>query len=274
MTSVLPKGFTMMPVTRYLTGFVICAPLLVSLLGIKHLLVLSYDPFISSWHQYWRFAVFQTAFQNESEVVVAITLLHFALKHLERLYGSFRLASLLIWSSLYNVVLVSILSFLVYRVLGVNLFVSAGPYGIFFTLLYLYWQSTPSIYRFELVFSGVPGSPNPAKLVITDGIFVKILMVQLFVSDGVLNSGIPSAIGVAVGALIHSHILPGKSVDFPLVIPFLRRYAARKPQPTRPTVSDVQDESDDERDATAFRDDEQDTPIRPLGTQLLDTFRT
>ncbi|GME68961.1 unnamed protein product [[Candida] boidinii] len=347
MSGGIPKGFQLLPVCGLLTCLTVGIPLAVSVLDLKYIFVFGFDPFITQWGQYWRFLIFQLSYQSESQVIVSVTLFHMALKNLERIFGSKKFASIVILSFLYNIIFTAGISVFLYSILGINTVVSSGPLGLIYSLLYLYWKKTPTMYRFELHFSGLknffglkniiklPSDPtreslierqqqqqeepqhpndsdNEIKITITDGIFVKILALQLFFSEGYVHSQIPCLIGYFIGVLMAYEILPVKDSKIYILEKLLslifrkqkrRRTLEQDLASLQETTGDVsihqlsrastinnvnggqsnanqegdeiedEDEDDDDELTTPEADDNAATPVRPLGTQILDTFR-
>lgn len=259
MSSLIPKGFHRLPISRYFCGLLITVPLAVSLFDVKFIFSLSYDPYISQWSQYWRFAVFQLAFVNASQVLLTICLLHFALKNIERFFGSYKFFTILIVSLVYNSSATYLLSLFAFKVLGYNLQTSPGPIGLVFSLMYPYFSLTPSVYRFELQFQ-----PDMKPVRLSDKFFIAFLSLQLLLSDGLVKSGVPAVIGYFIGGLISNDTIPGQNLNIPLLYT-LGRYVnerRRKRNIEQELAARLGDENN--RDAT---------PPRPLGSQVLDTFR-
>lgn len=344
MSGGIPKGFQLLPVCGLLTCLTVGIPLAVSVLDLKYIFVFGFDPFIAQWGQYWRFLIFQLSYQSESQVIVSVTLFHMALKNLERIFGSKKFASIVILSFLYNILFTALISIVLYFILGINIVISSGPLGLIYSLLFLYWKKTPTMYRFELHFSGLKNlfglkniklpldptreslmerqqqqeqepqqtndSDNEIKITITDGIFVKILALQLFFSEGHVHSQIPCLIGYFIGVLMAHEILPSKDSKIYILEKIIslifkkqkrRRTLEQDLASLSESTGDVsihqlsrastinnlnggqsndnqegdEDEDDDDDDelTTPEADDNAATPVRPLGTQILDTFR-
>ncbi|KAG7876496.1 hypothetical protein KL938_004564 [Ogataea parapolymorpha] len=212
MSSSLPTGFVHLPISSALTSLFIAVPLAVSIFEWKPLFVLSYDPFISKWHQYWRFALFQMQFQNESQVILCVTLTVLSLKNLERVFGSLKFLRTVLFLYIYNIAAVAVLTWTLYTFIGINLFVPAGPFGILFGLLYAHWKFTPVLYKFELNFGGLiklRESNEDFKLVFTNDFLTSLVALQLLLSEGLINSVIPSFVGYFIGSLFFNGLLPG-----------------------------------------------------------------
>ncbi|ANZ74228.1 BA75_00707T0 [Komagataella pastoris] len=275
MSSLIPKGFHQVPRCKAFTVLLILVPIFASLFDLKYVFILSYDPFISQWRQYWRILIYQLSFQNESEVMIGVALIHFAIKHLERIYGSNKFLGVVVASYLYNMAATALLMELAYHLLGLDIYVSAGPFGIITSLIYFYFQSTPSAYKFQINLKVNESRPN-SKIVLTDQFFIKILILQL----AIFNI-IPCATGYLIGILLHRDILPGKGLCLRLSMPKFKRGPTRSTEEIDRLLagSNNEEEDDDEHEDLQDQNDDSDepgraeTPVRPLGTQILNTFR-
>ncbi|ODV85336.1 hypothetical protein CANARDRAFT_7983 [[Candida] arabinofermentans NRRL YB-2248] len=294
MSSILPKGFSHLPISSAITTLLIVVPLVISVLDLKHLFILSYDPFIYTWRQYWRIFIFQLQFQNESQVIVSVMLLVMTLKNLERVFGSLKFLKIVTVLFFYNMIATFSLMWFSYNILSINLFMPAGPLGVLFGLIYASTKYTPILYKFELNFGGLiklkQGSED-FKIILTNEFITILLALQLFLSEGLINSTIPSMMGYFIGCLVFNDLLPCLGLKLSLIECLYNQLTKRKRQ--RDLDSDIQNmvnndslvqednqqsegaqlADDDDPDDNLEQDAVDDTPVRPLTTQFLDTFR-
>ncbi|QPG76290.1 hypothetical protein FOA43_003676 [Brettanomyces nanus] len=196
----------------------------------------------------------------------------------------------------------TVLMFLCYTILRINIYVPSGPFGIIFGLVYPYYKFTPTLYTFELDFRGIGKSSNDAddqlvhaneshKLVFTNNFVTTILVAQLFLSEGLISSPIVCLTGYLISSLLFNGVLPLLHSKFVFLTTLYGRlmkkfghstgyHAIPNIVSTVPSVG-IQSHSrsispEDVDNTTEEHDDnDQDTdmPARSLGTQLLDTFR-
>ncbi|KAH3660541.1 hypothetical protein OGAPHI_007127 [Ogataea philodendri] len=272
MSSTLPTGFLHLPISSVLTTWIIIVPLVVSILEWKPMFILSYDPFVSKWAQYWRFVLFQLQFQNESQVMLCVTLIVFSFKNLERVFGSIKYLRIVCLLFLYNMVAITLLTWSAYTLLGINIFVPAGPFGMVFGLLYAHWKYTPILYKFELNFGGlikIRSSNEDFKLVFTNDFLTSLLAFQLLISEGLISSVIVSVVGYFIGSLLFNGLLPGLNARISLMELVYNKITAKKSRTTTTRERTTVDE-DEQADQS---DEREDTPARTLSAQILDTFR-
>ncbi|GMG19069.1 unnamed protein product [Ambrosiozyma monospora] len=281
MASPIPLGFKNLPITNFIGGFIVFFPLLISLLDLKKYFIFAYDPFISEYGQYFRYFIIQFCFVNESQVVLAAFIYILSLKNLERVYGSLKYLKLVIFMLFYNFIGIVLVSLLL-RIIGINMFIPAGPIGLIVGLFYLYCNTTPVTFRVNLILGG-------HKFELSNDFINSIAVFQLALSDGPISSLILSGIGLSIGMLTYNNLLPFSKLQWKWFDSFYHRFATSKTARSRPSQSTTDSGSDgqrdglrdapqNEQDVPLLDDDENlrerdDTPVRPLGSQLLDTFR-
>ncbi|CAI4820151.1 CBM_collapsed_G0051710.mRNA.1.CDS.1 [Saccharomyces cerevisiae] len=90
-----PVGLTAMPVTKLAMITTLVVPLVASIASYKHIFLLQYDPFLQTYHQYYRLLIFQFCAINESDTVI-LALIWYLFRHLERLLGSHKYLTLIV----------------------------------------------------------------------------------------------------------------------------------------------------------------------------------
>lgn len=277
-------GYRHLPVSAALTTAMIVLALAGSILSIRQYFLLAFAPFISQWKQWWRLAIFQLQFQNESQMVIGVVLYTFTFKNIERVFGSTQFSKLVVLLYIYNAIFIGLLLAASYLIFGINIYVPSGPFGVLFGLLYPAQAHNPTLYHIELDFGALNPSNserNPYKLILTNNFATYLLSTELFFSEGLVSSPIACTVGYIVSALMFNGILPFKNVNFT----FLHRiyYRLRQRLHWRRSGYHRLSNSDALRSTSpenveSFTDNDnepvdRDTPVRSLGSQLLDTFR-
>lgn len=198
-----------------------------------------------------------------------------------------------------NVVVLKNIDSIVYQPTFLNEIIP-GPMGIVSSLYVCYSSYIPSSYEFKILLSNpVAAADSPSRvLILTNHFPIHIIYTLLFFNNG-LRSIIPCLVGLLVGKLHTNELLPGsKTWLMPLWMfkTFIgpikvarsaftslgRRRNGYQPVTTE-TPSDIQnneDNNDDEVEVDESRSNpprveiRAETPVRPLGTRLLNTFRT
>lgn len=173
-----------------------------------------------------------------------------------------------------------------------------GPIGIISSLYVCYGTYIPVCYHFKLILSDAKtvGETNPdssKQLLLTDHFQIHILYTLLLINNG-FKSLIPGLIGLFVGKLNTNDLLPG-SKSWLIPTPMFRLFT--RPIKTFNNVTnsitrritgyndvDVEvdehepEQQEEREDISEERNDEREiraeTPVRPLASQFLDTFRT
>lgn len=313
------KGFVNTPVTKKVVIFSTIAAILVSVFQIKYLFTLSIDPLILEYNQFWRIVTFQLSVINESDYLLTM-LLWFQFKNLERFYGSQKYLSLILILSIYNAVvtflvmslgqlLINFIDYFILTIFKLNGYayfttilnsVIPGPIGLLSSLYICFGTYIPISYQFKILLS------NPIKnnqedhskskeLLLTDHFHIHIVYTLLLFNNG-FKSFVPSIIGLFIGKLYTSELLPGsKSWLLPTtlfkifinpfkilnnIINLIRRRFSGYQSINQIIEDDDQNEETNEREEIVddMRNNESEiraeTPVRPLASQFLDTFRT
>lgn len=182
-----------------------------------------------------------------------------------------------------------------------------GPMGIISSLYICYSAYIPSSYEFKILLSNpVTSSPNsPSRvLILTNHFPIHIIYTLLFFNNGV-KSIIPCLVGLLIGKLHTNELLPGnKSWLLPrwmfklfidplkvtrnAISSLTRRRNGYQPVGAGESADTPNEENNNEENSNDDPEVEVDesrnnlprveiraeTPVRPLGTQILNTFRT
>lgn len=287
MSVLIPDGFKFLPITSGLTVFLLAFPLIISVIDWKPYFIYAWNPFITEWNQYWRLIILQFQFQNQSEVTLAVVITVLKLKGLERYFGSLKFLKIVILLYVYNLLLLTIVSFSLYKLMGWDLFIPAGPFGIIFALYYPYKKYTPDTYTANFDFSNLASFKplgETITLSVSDKFGCQILYFMLFFNEGI-SSIIPCLIGYLSGYLYFNQLVPftDNSMRYidPLYYMLVQETKYEAPSHDNFTTRNINienlaengsqtvDLAEDDANATS-RDD---TPVRTFGQQILDTFR-
>lgn len=179
-----------------------------------------------------------------------------------------------------------------------------GPLGILSSLYVCYGTYVPISYHFTLVFrkpGTSPAAKKQATLTLNDHFQIQILYTLLIFNNGIALL-LPCLVGLAIGRLYTIDLLAGsKSCSLPDLVfslfvnprnvrvsplsslrrrlrgyqPLSLQHEAQEDDIREPTP---QNEDDQEEPVDEIRANENnqrsETPVRPLGRQFLDTFRT
>ncbi|CAN3373725.1 hypothetical protein DIURU_005526 [Diutina rugosa] len=306
------KGFTNTPVTRSICLVSTVTAIALSVLGIKHYVHLEMDPHIIEYSQYWRIATYQLSVVNESDYLLT-TYLWFYFKVLERFFGSRKYLSLVALLYGVNALAVFavmalgqlgcyitsyLTSTIIFRGAGSDFLptifneVTPGPLAILASLYVVFSYVIPKSYQFNIVLAN-PWRPNEVSksVTLTNHFAIHIIFFMLVVNNG-FKSIIPSVVGLLVGKLYVHHLLVGEKWMVPqwafnlFVNPkkfMLQSSPSRDSYMPAPTSENPVNIPDPEHDTPEQVDEDggsrepnvirAETPARPLGSQLLDTFR-
>lgn len=188
--------------------------------------------------------------------------------------------------------------------------VTPGPYGILSSLYICYGMYVPVSYHFKIALSAPTEDVNAnagRELTLTNHFPIHVLYTLLLLNNGV-SSFVPCVIGLLIGKLHGLDLLPGSkswllpSWTFRMITnpqKFANSAAALASRRSRAGYSSVSQDDPDVAEHGTFSDGENspeaqndereevvdeirdnrneiraETPLRPLGSQLLDTFRT
>ncbi|TID29264.1 hypothetical protein CANINC_002060 [Pichia inconspicua] len=276
MTAQLPQGFRYLRLSEYIAIALIAIPFFISILDLKPYFLFAWDPFISRWNQYWRLILIQLQFQNQSEVALSSILVMIHLKGLERVFGSLRMAKILLLLWMYNLITITIIS-LATNQIGFNLFVPSGPFGILFALYYPYEKYIPKTYLIVFDFrSSTRYKPLGEDIIIhiSDKFTAQLMYLLLMLNEG-FCSFVVSLSGYFIGYLYFNGLIPigDESLGF---VDRLYYHFKHKAVPritllsaTDTTASIVDDEEEDDNVASR---EETPVPPRTIGQQMMDTF--
>lgn len=295
------RGFTNTPVTKSICVVSTVLALLLLVLLWKQYAALAVDPYILRYSQYWRVATFQLGLVNELDYLLCV-LLWFHFKVLERFFGSRKYLLLVAVLALYNAavtfVVLAALQLLVcvlraalaaaatgsalsvaYTPTVFNL-VAPGPFGLVSLLYVCYGAYVPVTYHFRILLRKPADDAAPADTVLlplTNHFHIHILYTLFMLNNG-WRSVLPCLVGLALGRLYTRDLLAGtKNSALPLAVyaffvsPLVRKLSLRHaPTPAHARTDDDAVEPLDEMHAR----ERSETPVRPLGRQLLDTLTT
>lgn len=287
----LPKGFKFLHVTAGLTICIIAIPLAVSIFDWKPYFLFAWDPFITKWNQFWRLFIIQLQFQNQSEVTIGVVITILKLKGLERVFGSLKLFKIIILLLFYNFIIISTVSFTLFKTIGWNLFIPSGPFGVFFGLYYPYIKYIPDVYLAEFDIGNI-ASIKPLgediSVSITDKFSAHFFYLLLFFSEGI-PSMIVCSIGYFIGYLYFHDLIPLSDSSLDYLDPIYYKLTHEKEYEARSNSDDITENTSssnntndipgNESQAIDLVDDDtnvpsrEDTPVRTFGQQMLDTFR-
>ncbi|EJS41855.1 YOL073C [Saccharomyces arboricola H-6] len=242
-----PVGLTAMPVTKIAMITTLVVPLMASIANYKHIFLLQYDPFLQTYHQYYRLFIFQLCAINESDTVI-LALLWYLFRHLERLLGSHKYLTLIFLSWAYTTLVIWGLNLIWnsfvghYQWLQWNNF-TTGSLPIALSLVHFYKEYTPQIYEWNIRLLGPRGglsNHNDSKQEdegavewkINDQFLLNGLILLLILNQGFagLLCGFTSWM---CGIFIDKGLLPGLDR---WRIPFVSRWISQGP-PTRANVA-------------------------------------
>lgn len=311
------RGFVNTPIIKLICILTSVITVGVSVFQLKHLFSLSIDPFIVEYHQYWRLALFQLSFINESDFLLGI-ILWFQFKVLERFYGTRKFLSVIVLFWLYNGVItllvmglgqlvINVLDFMVLKAFGLDNYkffdtflntITAGPIGLLSSLYVCYGWYIPISYEYEILLGKKPensettepsSDTKTAKSIrLTDHFQLHALYTIFLLNNGV-TSLIPGLIGLFIGRLYVSDLLPGKPWLIPVgvfrfiinpVSTVLRSFDTLRSwfsgyQSIQEPIEQVNEQVDydNEPEDEAINEIRAETPVRPLASQFLNTFR-
>jgi len=195
-------GFHHTPITRTLLFTLILTSLLSTLTSTKPYFHLQIHPHILGQHQFSRIPLFQLLYANSGELLFA-SLLLYHLRLLERLFGSRKYLSLLLYTYAATSLAVPAVLFLGWGVTyGRWNYVPPGPTPLLFALLSQYHAAVPGTYKFGVVLPGGAGELNGS-----DKVYAYILALQLAVCQ-LPGSAAAAGVGWVVGYAWRLDLLP------------------------------------------------------------------
>lgn len=210
-------------------------------------MLLSIDPFIVEFSQYWRVITFQLLVVNESDYML-ITILWFNFKTLERFFGSRKYLSVIVLFAIYNAVITflvlalgqlllvgvaAIFRLVVLRQQFTVLYtdtifntVALGPFGLISLLYMCHGAYIPVSYHFKILMKKPKADESEdsephntgSTLTLTNHFQIHVLFTILMLNNG-FASLIPCLVGLLVGRLYTQDLLAGsKNWVLPLLV--------------------------------------------------------
>ncbi|KAK4964324.1 hypothetical protein LTR66_012349 [Elasticomyces elasticus] len=203
----LVSGFTGAPVSQILVIGIVASSLLANVADVKHYFWIGVRPHLWDYWQAWRLLTWQLCYTNTTEVLFAAMTVY-QLRVIERLWGSRKFASFLLFTLPYTTLIPPLLLALVIRPLTFNRtnVLPAGPTAIVFATLAQYHAAIPYIYKYRVS----PPSPtsDAAGIMLTSKSTSYLLPLQLALSQ-LPGSAITAAVGWVVGYAYRYEVLPG-----------------------------------------------------------------
>lgn len=277
-----PTGLFRFPVTKLCMVATGVVALSASVADCKYIFIARYQPFISEYHQYYRYLTFQLGCVNETDVALII-LLWYQLRSLERIMGSYKYISVLSLALVYTTVCLAGLNMLMNSLIPWNWFNSlcTGPLPVILAMFHFYKEYTPQIYEFDVLLSQPwtrRANAKQHKWQLNDQFFVNALVVLLMLNQGLAGIGC-GFISWLCGIFLDRGLFPG--IDR-WRLPFLKKMLASSASTSGGALDGGERDRDTETDAAGGSGNESltiedenanDEPARPLGVQFLDTFR-
>lgn len=274
MSGEAPAGLAQFSITRLCMLTTVILPIIASIADCKYWFLVYDDPFITEYKQYYRYVMFQIAAINETDVAL-ITLIWYNLRHLERLFGSRKYASIIVLSWFYTTATIVLMN----KLFNLNPFfrwnrLTSGSLPTVLSLFHFYKEYTPQIYEFDVRLTKPFGlRSKQLKWTFNDQFMINTLVMILLVNQGM--SGLATGfLSWLCGVFIDKGLLPGSEVF--RVPSFISRPGHNQGQTlVTGTESDAADVSESGAQGSVTGGDEEpsDEPARPLGVQFLDTFR-
>lgn len=231
-----PVGLNDYPITRFYMITTVVIPVIAAVTDLKYIFLLYFNPFISDYHQYYRYLTFQLSCVNESDVILLV-LIWYNFRHLERLFGSYKYLNLLSLLWCYTTVIILFLNMMtnifIPNLFGVKLWnrLPSGPIPLMLGLYHFYKQYTPKIYNFQILLfappiniwgkgtsMGISNSessardviPNRKKILLTlsDQFIIDVLIILFILNNGVVGLFV-GFISWITGVLIDKKIFLG-----------------------------------------------------------------
>jgi len=198
------SGFRSAPLTRTLAYALVATSLLSSLSSTKHLFFIQLSPHLLRYRQFWRLSSFQTIYANAGELLFA-TLLLYHLRLVERMFGSRKFLSLVVYAFiLTSVAAPSVLGIGWVLTGGHWNYLPPGPTPLLFALLAQYHAAIPTCYKFTVL---LPGGTDVPELTLSDKWYVYLLASQLALCQPP-GSVLAAAVGWVVGYAWRLDLLP------------------------------------------------------------------
>ncbi|KAF2426563.1 hypothetical protein EJ08DRAFT_593535 [Tothia fuscella] len=218
------SGFKNAPVSQVLFVWTVAASIIASITDTKYYFYIQVVPHLWVWRQFWRLFAWQICYTNSAEVLVA-ALTFYQLRVIERLWGSRKLASFVVLTLPYTLILPPLILALLIRPLSLNKvnYLPAGPTSILFALLAQYHAAIPSTYKYRIGATAAPPPPNSNRatsafmgstVTLTSKTMSYLLPLQLALSR-FPSAILPAVVGWAIGYAYRNDVLPGTSWRVP-----------------------------------------------------------
>lgn len=195
-------GFSSTPLTRTLLYSLLAASILTSLTSTKPQFHLQIVPHLHPQHQLHRLPLFQTIYASSGELLFA-TFLIYHLRILERIFGSRKFLSLLLYAYAATSILTPALLVLGWAASrGKWNYLPPGPTPLLFALLAQYHAAVPGTYKFSVLLPGGAGEVSAS-----DKAYAYILALQLAACQ-LPGSAVSAAVGWVVGYAWRLDLLP------------------------------------------------------------------
>ncbi|KAI5821376.1 hypothetical protein BZA77DRAFT_299387 [Pyronema omphalodes] len=195
-------GFISTPITRSLLYALLSTSLLSSLTSIKPNFHLQVVPHLFPQHQFFRVLSFQSIYANSGELLFGLLLLY-NLRQIERLFGSRKFLSLLLYTYAATSIITPTLLLTGWMATkGRWNYLPPGPTPLLFAILAQYHAAVPGTYKFSLLLPGGAGEIEGS-----DKIYSYLLAVQLAACQ-LPGSLVGAAVGWIVGYAWRLDLLP------------------------------------------------------------------
>ncbi|RPA74390.1 hypothetical protein BJ508DRAFT_243891 [Ascobolus immersus RN42] len=209
----LQPGFRSAPITKTLFITLGLTSLLVSLADLKPLFHIQAHPHILTHGQWWRCLVWQLGgYMNAGELLFGAMLVY-CLRVQERVWGSGKYLSFILYNLLLTTVVPPLIMFLLRPLTGQN-YIPPGPTPLLFALLSQYHHSIPQVYKYRLGSDSTASPTGSASweetfsLVLSDKLYIYILATQLALSQP-WGSVFAAGVGWVCGRVWREEWVPG-----------------------------------------------------------------
>ncbi|KAA8903112.1 hypothetical protein FN846DRAFT_954572 [Sphaerosporella brunnea] len=195
-------GFLSTPLIRTFLFALLTSSLLASLLAVKSLFHLQIVPHLLQQHQLHRLLTFQSVYTNSGELLFS-TLLLYQLRLLERIFGSRKFLSCILYTGAVTSLLCpAILLLGWWLTAGRWNYLPPGPTPVIFALLAQYHAAVPGIYKFSILLPGGVGEVGGS-----DKLYAYLLALQLAACQ-LPGSAVAASVGWLVGYAWRLEMLP------------------------------------------------------------------
>ncbi|GAA5885159.1 hypothetical protein JCM6882_007254 [Rhodosporidiobolus microsporus] len=144
-------SFAGAPVSKALAATVTIGSVLAAITATQQYFHLPIVPHLSRDHQFFRFLSHHLVFNNSSELVLGIIVLWYASPSVERMFGTRKFASFVLVTTALSTALTAVVLGLGWQLTrGRFNGLPAGPFAIFFAIVYQSHRLVPTVYYFRL----------------------------------------------------------------------------------------------------------------------------